>query len=644
MAHRRVLDDLMAENVAGKWTGELSASALSTATALSVLGLMVGRVDIDSSENCWMKEQMDGGIRWLLMQQNTDGGWGDTDKSHSNISTTLLAIAALHLTGQTDENSKVIDLAWSYVDSKGRWDGLKKRYGKDKTFAVPIMANCAIAGILPWKQVAALPFELACVPQKFYRFVRMPVVSYAIPALVAIGQAKFFADPPWNPLTRFARKFSVGRSLDVLQKMQPASGGFLEAIPLTCFVSMALIHSGRENHPVVQAGLRFIRESFRQEGSWPIDTNLATWVTTLSVNAVASDSNQDSESFLSQVDLDWVMKCQYKSVHPFTGSAPGGWGWSDLSGAVPDADDTPGALLALKKFHDFGGLNEEKKASLIEASANGVQWLLDLQNRDDGWPTFCRGWGRLPFDRSGSDITAHVLRAIDCWKPILEAGFSDRFPKGKIDQALKQGVKYLTKTQKENGSWDPLWFGNQDRPDEDNPVYGTAKVILALVEIGFQNGNSPQYLTDTSLLEEGLIWLVDQQNISATYPNQGSWGGGESLAGPNQKTNGSVEETALALDALLVAERFAVGQLEMGRDHEKLGRLRKSIARGLNWLNFAVYEGKHQHPWPIGFYFAKLWYYEKLYPILYSTAALSRAREFGWDGRLIEMEGEFEQI
>ena len=250
----------------------------------------------------------------------------------------------------------------------------------------------------------------------------------------------------------------------------------------------------------------------------------------------------------------------------------------------------------------------------------------------------------MPFDRSGSDITAHVLRAIDCWKPILEAGFSDRFPKGKIDQALKQGVKYLTKTQKENGSWDPLWFGNQDRPDEDNPVYGTAKVILALVEIGFQNGNSPQYLTDTSLLEEGLIWLVDQQNISATYPNQGSWGGGESLAGPNQKTNGSVEETALALDALLVAERFAVGQLEMGRDHEKLGRLRKSIARGLNWLNFAVYEGKHQHPWPIGFYFAKLWYYEKLYPILYSTAALSRAREFGWDGRLIEMEGEFEQI
>ena len=33
--------------------------------------------------------------------------------------------------------------------------------------------------------------------------------------------------------------------------------------------------------------------------------------------------------------------------HPYTGAAPGGWAWTDLPGGVPDADDTPGALLAL---------------------------------------------------------------------------------------------------------------------------------------------------------------------------------------------------------------------------------------------------------------------------------------------------------
>src|SRR5262249_58268730 len=45
----------------------------------------------------------------------------------------------------------------------------------------------------------------------------------------------------------------------------------------------------------------------------------------------------------------------------------------------------------------------------------GLRWLGELQNRDGGWPTFCRGWGKLPFDRSGSDLTAHALRALRAW-------------------------------------------------------------------------------------------------------------------------------------------------------------------------------------------------------------------------------------
>ena len=47
------------------------------------------------------------------------------------------------------------------------------------------------------------------------------------------------------------------------------------------------------------------------------------------------------------------------------------------------------------------------------AARAGLGWLLDLQNHDGGWPTFCRGWGHLPFDRSGTDLTAHALRALE---------------------------------------------------------------------------------------------------------------------------------------------------------------------------------------------------------------------------------------
>ena len=34
--------------------------------------------------------------------------------------------------------------------------------------------------------------------------------------------------------------------------------------------------------------------------------------------------------------------------------------------------------------------------------------------------------------------------------------------------------------------------------------------------------------------------------------------------------------------------------------------------------------GTHFPPSPIGFYFANLWYFEKLYPVIYTVAALTR--------------------
>ena len=115
-------------------------------------------------------------------------------------------IAALHAAGKATEFSDAIDRAQHYVDLQGGIPGLKKRYGRDKTFAVPILANCAMAGMVPWSEVSALPFEAAVVPQRFYHLMQLPVVSYAIPALVAIGQAKFHFDPPWDPIRKTIRR------------------------------------------------------------------------------------------------------------------------------------------------------------------------------------------------------------------------------------------------------------------------------------------------------------------------------------------------------------------------------------------------------------------------------------------------------
>src|SRR5687768_12702914 len=81
----------------GHWVGELSTSALSTAVAASALA-MVGRATHETRFN----RLIAGGLDWLREHQNTDGGWGDTVKNFSNISTTMLCRAAFHICGVAD--------------------------------------------------------------------------------------------------------------------------------------------------------------------------------------------------------------------------------------------------------------------------------------------------------------------------------------------------------------------------------------------------------------------------------------------------------------------------------------------------------------------------------------------------------------
>ncbi len=605
---QQLLDERMA---AGHWEGQLSASALSTATAISTFSFYLDSdaAGLEPVDRDRMRQQVDAGIAWLLNQQNDDGGWGDTPKNYSNISTTMLVIAALHAANKVTECSDRITRAERYVDLQGGIAGLRKRYGRDKTFAVPILANCAMAGIVPWSEVSALPFEAAVVPQRFYHLMQLPVVSYAIPALVAIGQAKFYFDPPWDPIRKTIRRLSIEPGLKVLQRMQPASGGYLEAIPLTSFVSMALVCCGRARHPVVENGIRFLLNAFRVEspeneldgqasgcdngeaihslgrraciGNWPIDTNLATWNTSLSINALANDPTSfkrllEADASKWQNGLNWLLSCQNREKHPFTGADPGGWGWSDLSGAVPDADDTPGAMLALRRVVDAepSWLDRQIGQRISVAASDGADWLIGLQNRDGGWPTFCRGWGKLPFDRSGSDITAHVIRGLSAWR--------------RKDKAIEKGFRYLQKQQRADGSWLPLWFGNQDQPDDENPFYGTAKVLLAYRDTG---------RNETLTASAGYRWLIEHQNID------GGWGG-------TAEGESSVEETALCVESLLGCD-------DAGAED--------AANAGVAWLISAVGTDRVALSSPIGFYFAKLWYFEKLYPLIFAAGALSRA-------------------
>lgn len=564
-AVRRALLD--ARVPSGHWEGGLSSSALSTATAVCALEL-VRRNRADAPKN--LGELVSRGLAWLVKHRNADGGYGDTVDSPSNISTTTLCWAALGL-GPGPSAAVAGVEAWlkrevADLGPAALAEAIRVRYGVDRTFSTPILTMCALAGRFgegpaAWREVPGLPFQLAALPRSWFGALGLRVVSYALPALIAIGQTIDHHHPPSNPLTRMFRAMTRGKTLRLLEEIQPASGGFLEAAPLTSFVTMSLAGMGLAAHPVARQATEFLVHGAREDGSWAIDSNLATWVTTLSVHAVGDDLDPESRRRIR----GWLLKQQYKEVHPYTGAAPGGWAWTDLSGGVPDADDTPGALLALAK------LKTGDDPEVAAAAAAGCRWLLDLQNSDGGIPTFCRGWGKLPFDQSCPDLTAHAIRAWSAWGDVAD-----------LRPAVARAFDYLIRVQRADGSWVPLWFGNQRAPGQENPVYGTSRVLLCA-----RLGSRPDW---TKSVERALQWLRDAQN------SDGGFGGAPGLAS-------TIEETGLAAEAL-------------GSD--------PAADRARLWLAEHTREGTRFDPSPIGLYFAKLWYWERLYPLIFTAAALGR--------------------
>lgn len=548
----------------GMWEGHLSSSAISTSVSIFALSV------IDHEE---YQKEIERGILWLRQTMKPEGAWGDSIESPVNMTATLLSYTALsHLHQVPEATEHYIRETLGWKDEAQLIDGVLAYYGKDLTFSVPILMMCALAGVISnWKRIPPFPFELAVLPQSTFRFLNLPVVSYAIPALIAVG---ILQNRRNKTLVSPVRELFVPKALRVLTTLQPEDGGFLEAAPLTAFVSMCMAEAGLKEHPVTHRCAQFLHQTQREDGAWPIDTNLAGWVTSLSCRALGEMLSKADCKALS----DTIRQNATKQRHPFTGAAAGGWGWTNLSGSVPDGDDTSGALVALHTL---------LKGQYVPEVGAGIDWLIKLQNRDGGMPTFCRGWGKLPFDRSTPDITAHAILAMSLWCDALPDSLKSRCRK-----SITRMKSWLDKTMTDEGSWNPLWFGDQDATSqfrveglefrvEANPVYGAATIIDYMKTAGI------------TLTLDAKDFLLKCQNPD------GGWGG-------NRGVPSKVTLTAKAIGAL----------------RHFLPETDEAIRRAVDYL-YARYEtGTLYSREPIGLYFSRLWYSEDLYNPIYILTAL----------------------
>jgi squalene-hopene/tetraprenyl-beta-curcumene cyclase len=159
-----------------------------------------------------------------------------------------------------------------------------------------------------------------------------------------------------------------------------------------------------------------------------------------------------------------------------------------------------------------------------------------------------------------------------------------------MDRSVLRGVRYLTRSVRPDGSWVPLWFGNQLDKALENPTYGTAQVVIALRQIRSLGFEWPEL---EQLLATGMDWLLAAQNAD------GGWGGRAGLPS-------TVEETSLAVCALVCVADNAV------------------VRRGVSCLVDLTQDGTQFPCAPIGLYFAKLWYSDRLYPMVFACWAIER--------------------
>ena len=271
------------------------------------------------------------------------------------------------------------------------------------------------------------------------------------------------------------------------------------------------------------------------------------WDTALVAHALLEARTPEADAAVAR-GLEWLKPLQVLDVKGDWAEKrpdvrPGGWAFQYRNDHYPDLDDTAVVVMAMDRAQKAG-----LASGYDAASARGDAWVQGLQSRGGGWGAFDADnsyyyLNNIPFADHGALLDPPTEDVSGrCVGMLAQLG--------QHGARLDEGVAYLRKTQRDDGSWWGRWGVNY--------IYGTWSALAGL--------NGAGVPPDDDVMRKGAAWLLAIQNPD------GGWGEDCNSYKLDYKAYepapSTASQTAWALMGLMAA-----GQV----DHP-------ALVRGVKWL------------------------------------------------------------
>ena len=542
----------------GYWCGELEADATLEADYI-ILHTMLGTGD---------PERFAKAARYILQQQNGDGGWSIYKGGPSNVSASVKVYFGLKLAGYSASapplkraRAKILELGG--VTEVNTFTKLYLcffgQYDYDAVPAIPpeivLFPNWFwfnIYEISSWSRAILVPLSI-CYAKKPFK--KLPD-EMGVEELFVGGRDKSRMHLHWakelvswrnfflvlDRLTHWAERVHIRplRSIALrkaekwmLERFEMSDGlGAIFPSILNSVIALRCLGYSIDDPQFIRAMDEFEKLGIEEGDTFRMQPCVSPVWDTAYALFVLGEAGVPADDPRMIKCADWILQKQVRNVGDWKvknpEGQPGGWYFEFNNEFYPDVDDSAQVCLALSRVEHPNGRYQR------ESVQRAIDWVLSMQCRNGGWASFDKDNDRMVFqyvpfadhnamlDPATVDITGRILEMLAIY------GYDQSH------KAVKRAIEFIRKEQEPDGSWFGRWGVNY--------IYGTMLVLRGLEAVGVDH-HEPY-------VQQAAEWLRMVQNPD------GGWGETcDSYDDPNRKGIGEStgSQTAWAVLGLMAA-------------------------------------------------------------------------------------------